>query len=106
MKNSAMTSITTPMIGIVMLVIARSEEHTSELQSLAYLVCRLLLEKKNHAQPQPAHLHPIRPSLSLLYYHSLLHHASRGAHCHAPPNLYFRNAALVLVYLASCSLHG
>src|SRR2546425_1839278 len=25
----------------------RSEEHTSELQSLAYLVCRLLLEKKN-----------------------------------------------------------
>src|SRR2546425_4026663 len=29
----------------------RSEEHTSELQSLAYLVCRLLLEKKkNHDQ--------------------------------------------------------
>src|SRR2546425_8994678 len=29
----------------------RSEEHTSELQSLAYLVCRLLLEKKKHQQP-------------------------------------------------------
>src|SRR5687767_15753495 len=29
---------------------ARSEEHTSELQSLAYLVCRLLLEKKNHSR--------------------------------------------------------
>src|SRR2546423_8430133 len=28
--------------------IARSEEHTSELQSLAYLVCRLLLEKKKN----------------------------------------------------------
>src|SRR2546425_8967032 len=28
---------------------ARSEEHTSELQSLAYLVCRLLLEKKKRA---------------------------------------------------------
>src|SRR2546425_9087245 len=28
------------------LVEVRSEEHTSELQSLAYLVCRLLLEKK------------------------------------------------------------
>src|SRR2546425_9287898 len=28
----------------------RSEEHTSELQSLAYLVCRLLLEKKK-SQP-------------------------------------------------------
>src|SRR6266404_6809194 len=27
-------------------LIGRSEEHTSELQSLAYLVCRLLLEKK------------------------------------------------------------
>src|SRR2546425_4324026 len=27
-------------------VVVRSEEHTSELQSLAYLVCRLLLEKK------------------------------------------------------------
>src|SRR6185437_17103269 len=27
---------------------ARSEEHTSELQSLAYLVCRLLLEKKKN----------------------------------------------------------
>src|SRR2546425_8247126 len=26
--------------------LTRSEEHTSELQSLAYLVCRLLLEKK------------------------------------------------------------
>src|SRR5687767_15766875 len=30
----------------VMLERQRSEEHTSELQSLAYLVCRLLLEKK------------------------------------------------------------
>src|SRR2546425_2616167 len=27
-------------------LLLRSEEHTSELQSLAYLVCRLLLEKK------------------------------------------------------------
>src|SRR2546425_6910223 len=27
---------------------ARSEEHTSKLQSLAYLVCRLLLEKKKN----------------------------------------------------------
>src|SRR2546425_5271001 len=30
----------------------RSEEHTSELQSLAYLVCRLLLEKKKKRLPQ------------------------------------------------------
>src|SRR2546425_4542155 len=35
--------------------IKRSEEHTSELQSLAYLVCRLLLEKKkNLDQGRPA----------------------------------------------------
>src|SRR6185437_16210505 len=31
---------------LAMLESSRSEEHTSELQSLAYLVCRLLLEKK------------------------------------------------------------
>src|SRR2546425_9246674 len=30
---------------------SRSEEHTSELQSLAYLVCRLLLEKKKTQEP-------------------------------------------------------
>src|ERR1039458_1301965 len=29
----------------------RSEEHTSELQSLRHLVCRLLLEKKKHLDP-------------------------------------------------------
>src|SRR3712207_7194671 len=29
----------------------RSEEHTSELQSRQYLVCRLLLEKKNDSTP-------------------------------------------------------
>src|SRR5947199_1434068 len=31
---------------------ARSEEHTSELQSLRHLVCRLLLEKKNKAKSE------------------------------------------------------
>src|SRR2546425_3877251 len=33
--------------------VGRSEEHTSELQSLAYLVCRLLLEKKKKSPPAP-----------------------------------------------------
>src|SRR2546425_1937881 len=32
--------------GLLKSAYTRSEEHTSELQSLAYLVCRLLLEKK------------------------------------------------------------
>src|SRR2546425_9496817 len=40
-------SVTAAMfLGVAISLAARSEEHTSELQSLAYLVCRLLLEKK------------------------------------------------------------
>src|SRR3712207_8131643 len=35
----------------VELIVARSEEHTSELQSRQYLVCRLLLEKKKKHIP-------------------------------------------------------
>ena len=33
----------------------RSEEHTSELQSPMYLVCRLLLEKKKTNEQRPTH---------------------------------------------------
>src|SRR3712207_8430432 len=36
---------------------SRSEEHTSELQSRQYLVCRLLLEKKNNISPQSSLRH-------------------------------------------------
>src|SRR5437899_10038631 len=39
-------------------LVARSEEHTSELQSLRHLVCRLLLEKKKNA-----HLRKFRMSI-------------------------------------------
>src|SRR5690554_7554992 len=39
------------MAGGLLLVGARSEEHTSELQSRPHLVCRLLLEKKKKRQP-------------------------------------------------------
>src|SRR3712207_7816368 len=42
----------------------RSEEHTSELQSRQYLVCRLLLEKKKH-QPRQ------NPVIRLLLTHDL-----------------------------------
>src|SRR2546425_7218296 len=42
----------TDLIGV------RSEEHTSELQSLAYLVCRLLLEKKKNFIHRVNTLHP------------------------------------------------
>src|SRR3712207_7849200 len=36
---------------------ARSEEHTSELQSRQYLVCRLLLEKKNNNPSRHISIH-------------------------------------------------
>src|SRR2546425_791981 len=36
--------------SVVLVPASRSEEHTSELQSLAYLVCRLLLEKKKNQE--------------------------------------------------------
>src|SRR2546425_3314220 len=50
----------------------RSEEHTSELQSLAYLVCRLLLEKKK--MPQARRPPKLRdPSHHLTAYHPPCH---------------------------------
>src|SRR2546423_4984859 len=49
-QSSAMSRLETSVgytkVGRAARVRSRSEEHTSELQSLAYLVCRLLLEKK------------------------------------------------------------
>src|SRR3712207_7333727 len=82
----------------------RSEEHTSELQSRQYLVCRLLLEKKKinydiflkHYYTLTVHnilcasfcLHPpitcrLLCLLSYFIYHNLttLHHRSRRSHC-------------------------
>src|SRR2546423_10384777 len=47
----------------------RSEEHTSELQSLAYLVCRLLLEKKKTTKiltPSNTHTDPNMPISTIL----------------------------------------
>src|SRR3712207_7476638 len=44
----------------------RSEEHTSELQSPQYLVCRLLLEKKS-TNYYPQHLTPLSPIFSTTY---------------------------------------
>src|SRR5688572_32611952 len=42
----------------IALLNARSEEHTSELQSQSNLVCRLLLEKKNKPEQQLTRLAP------------------------------------------------
>src|ERR1035437_6091946 len=49
----------------------RSEEHTSELQSRQYLVCRLLLEKKKKKKNKDAHD----------TYHMLTHTHKINAHC-------------------------
>src|SRR2546423_10093825 len=46
---------------------SRSEEHTSELQSLAYLVCRLLLEKKKIAIDEVRHNMVIPESILASY---------------------------------------
>src|SRR5947209_10088675 len=51
----------------------RSEEHTSELQSRQYLVCRLLLEKKNKNMSSRSDLHVCRgPNASRADPHSAL----------------------------------
>src|SRR3712207_6931027 len=51
---------------ICCITIARSEEHTSELQSRQYLVCRLLLEKKKKCAPH-SHALPLTPSQHHLF---------------------------------------
>src|SRR5205823_13751690 len=45
-SRDALEQCQTRVLAIALIHEKRSEEHTSELQSLAYLVCRLLLEKK------------------------------------------------------------
>src|SRR5262245_62608778 len=45
-KLSALLAIGSSVCGVSAIIATRSEEHTSELQSLRHLVCRLLLEKK------------------------------------------------------------
>src|SRR5437764_10535978 len=49
-KSNALPQIWGEQICGSALLLARSEEHTSELQSPMYLVCRLLLEKKKTAE--------------------------------------------------------
>src|SRR2546429_7015544 len=75
----------------VLMVTARSEEHTSELQSRLHLVCRLLLEKKKktHVKHFPRHLRPsdeLSPPLtplsciSIFPSRSPIHQTSRPQH--------------------------
>src|SRR5205823_12086408 len=57
----------------------RSEEHTSELQSLAYLVCRLLLEKKKHPRLAQADVVHLIATFSITRHHPLVRQESPPA---------------------------
>src|SRR5256884_2235563 len=63
--DSAMSNLV-PLFVHFLATLARSEEHTSELQSRLHLVCRLLLEKKKNK------------------YHSITLSPIRGTHCSPP----------------------
>src|SRR2546422_2074837 len=53
--RSAMTTAFPPGSSLRNSALARSEEHTSELQSRLHLVCRLLLEKKKNQRDHAPH---------------------------------------------------
>src|SRR3712207_8421317 len=77
----------------------RSEEHTSELQSRQYLVCRLLLEKKkkktNYSSQtviRARHIHPIVTIVQHTYAEDSLYLSlHRRAHTHQPCRLCLLN---------------
>src|SRR5256884_2083248 len=74
---------------------ARSEEHTSELQSRLHLVCRLLLEKKNNVLPSVERLFEFdAPYAPLLFRFLFKSPFFLSARAHACAN------SLVSVYLA------
>src|SRR3712207_7079952 len=76
---------------------ARSEEHTSELQSRQYLVCRLLLEKKKHTS--------IRPSVALQTLDGRSHHLlARWPHLCIFFNLFFRHPIIFPLLPSMCTL--
>src|SRR5258706_675926 len=68
--------------------LARSEEHTSELQSLTNLVCRLLLEKKKKKRMDSAGIAPSNSDCSATYestslspYHAIGSESACPCHC-------------------------
>src|SRR3712207_7653122 len=84
---------------------ARSEEHTSELQSRQYLVCRLLLEKKNYNRAHYllilffSHVYPLFPfSCSRIFLSPIVPPFS-PIHLHPSYSFYDRSIAIDRVHI-------
>src|SRR2546425_9465112 len=84
----------------------RSEEHTSELQSLAYLVCRLLLEKKKRT-PHSYQKRQVSRTATALSTTKL------GQHCHCTSpylcqedTISFRSTTLISSACTACTLNS
>src|ERR1039458_6939723 len=90
--------------------VSRSEEHTSELQSLRHLVCRLLLEKKN-GQRRPVRTRLRHPPRALDQKHRPIRYAGAGIRVLRPgylegaaqPHFFFNDTATTEIY--TLSLH-
>src|SRR3712207_6972220 len=70
----------------------RSEEHTSELQSRQYLVCRLLLEKKKKKLYTPHVIYMYEMNIPLVYYHAkCISNCTISRHVNISLNISFYN---------------
>src|SRR5687767_15707592 len=73
LERSSVAAVLNPNLLAPLREQGRSEEHTSELQSLAYLVCRLLLEKKNAAASALGSFYPPSRTAGFAFAHQHAH---------------------------------
>src|SRR5690242_21541640 len=85
----------------IMIWTARSEEHTSELQSHVNLVCRLLLEKKKKHKSHPPRPNCARIILALFYQFLDRHLAIRA---HLTSVLITATSSVTIIFLTFCDL--
>src|ERR1039458_1778318 len=84
-------------------VASRSEEHTSELQSLRHLVCRLLLEKKNRSNCTPMRACTFWPGNTSTFWASIKSHAVSPWLMPCMTIFFFNDTATTEIY--TLSLH-
>src|ERR1039458_9036976 len=82
------------------MILSRSEEHTSELQSLRHLVCRLLLEKKKIGCQPAATTRTVDTGIhtARIGYGGGGHHAPQGGRRGAPPRQQRSRSAFVFFF--------